>query len=207
MKEEIVLVGGGGHCKSVIDVIEAENRFKIVGIVDPNSNSDLGYPNLGNDEVIPDLVSKYQYFHITIGAVKSRFLRKKLFEKIKKLGGDFPVIISPNAYISPKSTIGKGSIVMHNALINSGVVVGENNIINTGSIIEHDCLVGHHNHISTKVVLNGSVKVGDENLIGGGSIVIEGKELESNITLGAGSLVTKNIIESGVYFGSPAVKK
>jgi len=63
MRPKIILVGGGGHSKSCIDVIELEGKFEIAGIVDANlsSNQVLGYPVLGGDRDLPNLKKKYEY--------------------------------------------------------------------------------------------------------------------------------------------------
>ena len=150
--KKIVLVGGGGHCASCIDVIEQEGQFQIVGIIDMPDKRDttlLGYPIIGNDEELPKLVETYQYFLVTLGQIKSPQRRIVLFERLLQLGAKLPIIASPHAYISRHATVGAGTIVMHNALINAGATVGTNCIINSCALIEHDAVVGDHCHIST----------------------------------------------------------
>ena len=74
MKEEIVLIGGGGHCKVCIDVIETEDKFKIAGIVDVKEklhHKVLGYEIMACDEDLPRLVKEYKNFLITIGQIRS----------------------------------------------------------------------------------------------------------------------------------------
>lgn len=73
MYNEIILIGGGGHCRSCIDVIESEGRFKILGIVDIKEKLHrkvLGYEIIGSDEDIPRLARQFKYFFITIGILK-----------------------------------------------------------------------------------------------------------------------------------------
>ena len=172
-KEKIILVGGGGHCKSCIDVIEQEDKFKIFGVVDVAEKigkSILGYKIIGADNDIPKFVKDYRNFFITIGQLHSPDIRIKLFNTIKELGGQFPVIISPNAYVSKHSKLHEGTIVMHNAIINAGAVVGINCIINSKALIEHDAEIGDHCHISTASVVNGGVKVGSGTFYGSGAV-------------------------------------
>src|SRR5687768_3546413 len=102
MKEQIILVGGGGHCRSVIDVIEEGNSYEIAGIVDiPEKVGSLvsNYRIFATDEDFPDLASRYKNFCITIGHLKSNKARRIAFETLKKLGVNFPVVKSPNAYV------------------------------------------------------------------------------------------------------------
>jgi sugar O-acyltransferase (sialic acid O-acetyltransferase NeuD family) len=191
--KDIILIGGGGHCKSVIDVIEKEGQFKIAGIVDKPEflGSDvLGYSVIGNDSDLANLANKYQYALITVGQIKSPLLRMRLFELAEKSGFILPSIISPRAYISKYTKIGKGTIIMHDALINADTQIGENCIINSKVLIEHDCRISNHCHISTSVTINGGVIVKYGSFIGSGVITKESIIIGENSFIKAGSLVT-----------------
>jgi len=188
---ELVLLGGGGHCKSCIDVIEQIGKYRIVGILDKQEKlgeSVLGYKFLGTDEEIPRLVKSNLLFFITIGQIESAKRRIELFFKIKKLGGKLPVIVSPSAYTSKHSFIGEGSIIMHGSVINAGAKVGVNCILNSKALLEHDVIVGNHCHISTGVLINGSVSVGDESFVGSGSVVVQNAIIPNNSFIKANSL-------------------
>lgn len=202
-RESIVLVGSGGHCKSVMDVIEAEGKYEVVGVIDNDPKIDVGVPILGNDDDLPEILKKYKKFLITVGAVKNGALRDKLYQNIKKHGGIFPVIISPNAVVSKLATIGEGTVVMHQALVNAGAIIGSNNIINSGAIVEHDVQIGDSNHISTSVTINGECSIGNICFIGSGTVVINNITIKDEVVIGAGSLLINNIEAPGVYVGSP----
>tara|TARA_B100000674_G_C37709104_1_gene854280 strand:- start:219 stop:857 length:639 start_codon:yes stop_codon:yes gene_type:complete len=208
-KKDIILIGGGGHCVSCIDVIESTGEYNIAGVVDVKSNIGknlLGYKYIGCDDDLIKLKEKYQYAIITVGYINESLLRKRLFELVQSLGYIIPVIISPNAYISRNTVIGKGTIVMHQSVLNSGVKVGDNNIINTKSLLEHDTVLGNHNHISTNVIVNGNVIIGNECFLGSSTVINNNITLQDNIIIGSSSNVRKNIFESGVYVGNPIVK-
>jgi sugar O-acyltransferase (sialic acid O-acetyltransferase NeuD family) len=190
---EIILVGGGGHCKSVIDVIEQEGRFKITGIVDKPDligSKILGYPVVGSDSDLNYLASKYQYALITVGQIKSPLLRIKLFDLAVKAGFTLPNIISPNAYVSKHASIGAGVVIMHNAVVNVNVLIGENCIVNSKALIEHDCLISKHCHISTNTTINGGTSVGSGCFIGSGATTKESIVINKNSFINAGALVT-----------------
>jgi len=196
VNRKIILIGGGGHCRSCIDVIQQEGRFSIAGIVDTEeklSRLVSGYEIIATDNDLPHLVSKYQYFMITIGQIKRPEKRIGLFEKIRNLGGDFPTIVSPHAYVSANARVGDGSIVMHHAIINTGASVGANCIINTGALIEHGTRVGDHCHIATRAVLNGDVRIGNGSFVGSNAVVRENIEVGENVLIGCGSKVIRNI--------------
>jgi sugar O-acyltransferase (sialic acid O-acetyltransferase NeuD family) len=144
MKPRIVLIGGGGHCKSCIDVIELEAKYTIAGIVDIKEKlrqSALGYKILATDNDLPDLVKEYQYFFITLGQIKSPDKRIRIFQILRELGARLPVMISPLSYVSKYAEIGDGTIIMHHALINAGAKIGNNCIINNKALIEHDAII------------------------------------------------------------------
>ena len=188
----IILIGGGGHCKSVIDVIEQEGQFEIAGIVDKPEflGSDiLGYSVIGNDSDLGNLAKKYQYALITVVQIKSPLLRIKLFELAEKSGFTLPSIISPRAYISKHAMVGKGVVIMHDVLINANAKIGDNCIINSKVLIEHDCSISKHCHISTNATINGGVTVKPGCFIGSGAITKESIIIAKNSFIKAGSLV------------------
>lgn len=190
--KKIVLIGGGGHCKSVIDVIEQEARFEIVGIVDKNKSLGskiLGYSVIGSDIDLVNLVKKYKFALITVGHLKSSLLRFKLYNLALKAGFLLPCIVSPKAYVSKHAKIGNGTIVMHDAMINANTYVGENCIINSKALIEHDCLIADHCHISTNAIINGGVKMGSRCFIGSNVTTKNNITINKNSFVKAGSLV------------------
>lgn len=194
--KNILLIGGGGHCRSCVDVIETEGRYKISGFVCPLSDMLGGvfdYPYLGSDEDIPDLLKHTPNVLVTVGQIKSPSIRIRLFEFLRKIEATLPVIVSPHAYCSKNSNIKEGTIIMHGALLNAGVSVGFNCIINSQSLIEHDVFISNHCHISTGVRLNGGVRVGKSTFIGSGTIVKENISIGENVVIGSGQIILKDV--------------
>lgn len=197
-KESIILVGGGGHCKSCIDVIEQMNRFTIAGIIDlPDKvgQSVLGYPIIATDDDLPAMTKIYQYFLITVGQIKTPATRIRLFAQLIEAAVNLPVIISPFAYVSKHTQIGKGTIVLHQAVINADAHVGQNCIINTKALIEHDARIGDHCHISTGAIVNGGVHIGQGTFYGSGAVTKEYTVIAEKSFIKANSLV-KNSYEN-----------
>lgn len=189
---KIILIGGGGHCKSVIDVIEQEVKFEIAGIVDKPeflNTKILGYPVIGNDFDLEILAKKYHYALVTVGQIKSPILRIKLFDLAIKAGFTLPSIISPSAYVSKHSKIGNGTVIMHHAIINANVSIGDNCIINSKALIEHDCSISNNCHISTNAIINGEVKIGPKCFIGSNVTIKDNTTIEENSFIKAGTLV------------------
>lgn len=144
----MILLGGGGHCKSVIDVAESAG-YNILGILDmPEDvgNQVLDYKVIGTDDDIPLYVDMAE-FVITVGFIKNPATRIKLYNKVKEAGGKLATIIASTARVSKYSTIGEGTVVLHQAFVNAGAHIGANCIINTFCNIEHDAQIGDQCHI------------------------------------------------------------
>jgi len=189
MKQDIILIGAGGHCKSCIDVIEQEGKYCIRGIIDkPEKRFEtvLSYEIIGCDDDIVILSNKYKYFFISIGYVIINSLRKDLFTKVRSFGLHCPKIISPYAYVSKHAFIDQGTIIMHNVIINADVRIGKNCIINTGSIIEHDVVIDDNTHIAPGAIINGGTKIGEGSFIGSNSVC------RQNVNIGRNSFVRFN---------------
>ena len=195
LEREIILVGGGGHCKSCIDVIEQEGKYRIAGIVDlPEKlhKKILGYEVISIDDDLAQLVNEYKNFLITLGQIKSPGKRVRIFQTLKESGATLPLIISPLAYISKHSEIGEGTIIMHHALINAGAKIGSNCIINSKALIEHDAIIGDHCHIATGATINGGVKIGSGTFFGSNAVCKEYIEIDKNAIIGCGTKIIKN---------------
>ena len=209
MKRPLILIGGGGHCKSVIEVAESAG-YEIKGILDmPDEvGKDVlpGHKVIGTDDEIPQYVDKAE-FVITVGFIKNPTIRIKLYNKVKEAGGKLATVIASTAHVSEYSTIGEGTVVMHQAFVNAGAHIGANCIINTFCNIEHDAQIGDQCHISTGSMVNGDCKVGDRCFIGSQSALANGITIDDDIIVGAASFVRKSISEKGIYSGNPAILK
>jgi sugar O-acyltransferase (sialic acid O-acetyltransferase NeuD family) len=195
-KEDLILIGGGGHCRSCIDVIEMDGRFTIRGIVDEKSADDLmltDYPLLGCEKDLPSLVRSFRNFFITIGQIKSARPRTRLFEYLKQFDVRIPVIISPLAHVSRQAVLGEGTIIMHHALVNAGVTVGRNCIINSKALIEHDVVIEDHCHISTAAIVNGAAQVQRSSFIGSNAVLRELVTVGEQSIVGAGVTVLDSV--------------
>ena len=204
----LVLVGGGGHCKSVIEVAESAG-YNILGILDMPEDVGkhvLDYKVIGTDDDIPQYVDEAE-FVITVGFIKNPTTRIKLYNKVKEAGGKLATVIASTAHVSKYSTIGEGTVVMHQAFVNAGAHIGANCIINTFCNIEHDAQIGEQCHISTGTMVNGDCKVGDRCFIGSQSVLANGTSIADDIVVGAGSLVRKSLCRKGIYSGNPAILK
>lgn len=209
MKRPLILIGGGGHCKSVIEVAESAG-YEIKGILDMPDEVGKevlpGHKVIGTDDEIPQYVEDCD-FVITVGFIKNPVLRIKLYNKVKDAGGKLATIIASTAHVSKYAELGEGTVIMHHAFVNAGAKIGDNCIINTFVNIEHDAEVGNQCHISTGTMVNGECKIGENCFIGSQSVCANCIEIASDIIVGAGSVVRKSIRVKGIYAGNPAILK
>lgn len=198
---DLLLVGGGGHCKSVIDVVEKTGQWRIAGIVDPSPGLTEvgGYPVLGSDENLAHYFRRVGHALVTVGQIKDYARREAIYSKLKRAGFTLPTVVSPLAEVSKRAVLGEGTIVMHFGCVCASARIGRNNIINTRALVEHDCQVGNHCHISTASVLNGNVQVGDFTMIGSNAIVREGVKIGARSIVAMGSLVKADVSSDTIF--------
>ncbi len=205
MGKKLVLLGGGGHCKSVLDAAIRMNQFEEIVITDPFlpvGTKVMGMEVVGSDEALPKL--KEQGFtdaFVTVGSLEDCSIRKKLVSKAKKLGFSFPIIADPSAEISAFAEIGEGTFIGKKAVLNAEVKVGKQGIVNTGAILEHECCIGDFTHISVGTILCGDVKVGASTFIGAGTTVIQGVSIGEDALIGANSTVLRNVKDHNRVYG------
>jgi len=188
MSKKILLLGAGGHCNAVIDVIEQEGIYTIVGIIDKKEllgTKVLGYEMIACDDDLRKLFTKYKYALITVGQIQSNTIRVKLFNLLKDIGYNLPTIISPLSYVSQYAFIDEATVIMHNVLVNANAKIGHNCIINTKALVEHDSIIENHCHISTGVIINGGVRVKSNSFIGSNTTTKEYIEVSGFIKAGS----------------------
>jgi len=204
---KILLIGAGGHCKVVLDVLLKSQQYVVAGIIDVKNRVGekvSGVPVVGTDADLPMLFKKgITHCFISVGSVGDTALRVKLYGAAWKVGFIFPTLIHPLASVSRNAALGEGNFIACRAIINAGARIGDQCIINTGAIVEHDCAVGDFVHISPGAVLSGGAAVGQFSHIGSGSVLIHGVRIGERTVIGAGSVVIKDIPSGVVAYGNP----
>lgn len=204
----IILIGGGGHCMSVIEAAESAGAA-ILGILDAPEMVGrhlLGHPFIGSDADIT-LHAAHANFIVCVGSISNADTRYKLYHQVLAAGGQLGCIVASTARVSRHAHIGPGTVVLHHALVNAGAQVGENCIINSHANVEHGCTIGSHVHLSTAATINGDCHIGEKSFIGSRSIVYQGCSIPGNCVIAAGSVVRDSLSKAGVYAGNPATLK
>lgn len=188
----MVLYGASGHCKVIIDILEALN-IPIEYIVDddPSLKELLGY------EVKRDIGS-YNEMIVTIGSPEAR---KKVVESVSV--NRYGTAIHPSAIISPRATIGEGSVVIPGAIVNSCASIGKHCIVNTGATVGHDVELGDYVHIAPHATITGAATIGEGTWIGAGAVIKQGIHIGKWCMIGAGAVVVKDVPDNVVAYGNP----
>jgi len=206
--EKIVLVGAGGHCKVIIDIIKSAYKYDIIGVTDKaygNEKFVLDIPIIGDDSILKELYnSGVKNAFVCVGALQNISIRDKIYYNLIAIGFNIPVLIHKDAIVSPYANIGFGTCVMPGAIVNPGVIIEGNCIVNTGAVIEHDCNVKRNTHISPRACLAGGVSIGCNTHVGMGSSIIQTIHIGNNVIIGAGTVVIENIVDNVVAVGVPS---
>lgn len=205
MSKGIVLIGGGGHCKSVLDTIFNNRDYDRIAITDyelPKDTDVMGVKVVGNDDLLSDLIKNgYEYAFITVGSIKSTSLRRKLYCNAIEIGYKIPTIVDSSAVVSSFASLQQGVFIGKNTVINAGASIGECAIINSGAIVEHECSVGNFSHVSVGAKLCGNVSIGNDTFIGAGATVIQGVSVGDCTLIGAGSVVLSSVENDTIKYG------
>ncbi|MFH1395321.1 MAG: acetyltransferase [Candidatus Omnitrophota bacterium] len=199
MKQKLIIIGGGGHAKVIIDAVLAGDEYDIHGIIDQKLEKGtkvLGVPVLGADSILPELFGEgIKNAFIGVGSIGNCDVRRTICEKLKNIGFNLPVIIHPKAVVAKDVEIEEGTFVAASATINPGTKIGKNVIINTSSSIDHDCRIGDFVHIAPGAILCGTVSVGEGTHVGIGANIIQSVKIGKNCFIPASRMVKADWVD------------
>jgi len=198
----IVVYGGGGHGKSLIDLLRALGVYRIAGVIDdgmPPGAEIMGLPVLGGAHVLAELRAEGVRLAVNaVGGIGNVKVRVEVFERLETAGFTCPAVIHPAAYVEPSASLSAGVQVFAHAYVGSEARVGFGSIINTGAILSHDCILGEYVNISPGAILAGAVKVGDRALVGMGATVNLEAEIGSGARIGNGATVKSSVPDNSL---------
>lgn len=191
IKKKIILIGGGGHCKACIDIIERFPEFQIYGVLDNKlsiGSKILDYEVIGNDIDLPNIKKEIDYAFITFGSIYDLKIRTEKFNLLKEYNFILPKFIGSNSYISKYSSLDEGTIIMNNCIINTNTKIGKNCIVNNNSLVDHDSIIEDGCHISTSVTINGNCQIGRNTFIGTSSTILNNAKIQKDSFIKANTL-------------------
>jgi sugar O-acyltransferase (sialic acid O-acetyltransferase NeuD family) len=208
MKKNIAIIGASGHAKVIIDIIEKQGIYNIIGLIDSfkvKGEFLSSYKILGTEEMIPDLINEHNLYGGII-AIGDNWKRNQICVKIETLTSNFNLIsaVHPNASIGKGVKIGEGSCIMAGSVVNADAEIGKCCIINSISSLGHDCVMQAFSSLALGSNVGGHVKIGLCTAIGIGASVIGSITINDHSVIGAGAVVTKSITNNKVVYGVPA---
>jgi sugar O-acyltransferase (sialic acid O-acetyltransferase NeuD family) len=207
MSQPIIILGAGGHAKVLLDALRLQGKT-VLGLTDADGtkhgSSVLDAPVLGDDTVLKSHEPQKVLLVNGVGSIKNTTFRQQLFEKYKALGYSFASVIHPSAVIARDVICGEGAQIMAGTVIQPGGRIGDNVIINTNATLDHDCRIGNHVHIASGACLSGGVIVEEGVHIGAAATLIQLVRIGAFSTVGAASLVLKEVPAKTIVAGVPA---
>ena len=198
----LVIYGGGGHGKSVLDLLHALGTYRVLGFIDdglPAGEQIMGLPVLGDGGLLPELYAQGVRLAVNaVGGIGEPSVRRVVFERLLAAGFGCPAVAHPTATLEPSATLSPGVQVFPLAYVGSEVGLGFGTIVNTGAIISHECLLGDLVNISPGAILAGGVQVGDGALVGMGVTVNLGVTIGADARVGNGATVKADVPAGGL---------
>jgi UDP-N-acetylbacillosamine N-acetyltransferase len=206
-REKVVIWGASGHASYVADIIYTRGEYELSGFLDNVHPERKGAPCcgstiLGGMEVLDDLLAG-GVRNIVFGFYNGE-ARMSLSRVAREKGFNLVTAIHPSATVGWGAEIGAGTVIRAQASIGPRCKLGENVIIGAGATLCHDCVIGDGVYICCASNLAGGVQVGNGTWLGIGSTVIDPSKIGRHTKIGGGSVVTRDIPDDVVAYGSPA---
>lgn len=204
--KRVVIIGGGGQARVVVDAIEAAGCATVLGLVtDGGTVIDCGYPVLGHDDDLATLWQEHGPFDLAVAIGDGRIRRRIVNKLLGRLPDmNYLTVVHPGANLAGRVKLGQGAFIAIGATVSVRATVGDHALINTNASVDHDCVIGAFSSIAPNVALGGMVCIGDEALIGIGATVLPGVTIGAGATVAAGAVVTRNVAAGSLVMGVPA---
>jgi sugar O-acyltransferase (sialic acid O-acetyltransferase NeuD family) len=206
--KKIVLIGGGNQAHYTIDIIERENKYQIIGIIDSVHDIGIerfGYKIIGRQENLIHLIEEYNIDAgvISIGDNWSRYyVYNKIIEQVPNF--EFVNAIHPSVIVGNNVKIGVGVVAMAGCIFNPKSIIEDFCFFATGAQIEHDCFIDKFSSVSAGSITGGYVRIGKFSAVTLGVTVIDRVTIGENTVVGSGSLVAKSLPDNVLAYGNPA---
>jgi len=200
-----VVLGAGGHARSVVDVLERAGHAVVAVSGAVPAGASWHVDVLADDREAFELLAA-QGLHAVV-AIGSNPARARLVRELVARGIPVPPVVAGTATVSPRSVLGAGSVVLEHAHVGPSSTLGEAVVVNTAAVVEHDCTVGVGTHVAPGAVLLGAASVGELTLVGSGARILPGVTVGSGVTVGAGAVVTTPVADGETVVGVPAATR
>jgi sugar O-acyltransferase (sialic acid O-acetyltransferase NeuD family) len=193
----VVVYGGGGHAKAVIELIEAEGKYSVAGILDdslPLGSTLLGKPVLGGGEALLHLKERgIGQVVNAVGGITDIHPRLAIYDRILAAGLTVPDVVHPRAWVEKSAQLHGGAQILCNTYVGSDNRIGFGCLMNVGVILSHDCVLGDFVNLSPGAILAGNVQVGPRTRIGMGVTINLGIHVGSDVRIGNSAVIKKDV--------------
>lgn len=212
---DVVLFGGGGHARVLLDVLGRLGRTVLgyaaptpFGARAPLRHRGRELPWLGDDASVGEAVDRTAVDAVfALGKVDVGARRWRVFEELSAAGWRFPPVVAPSATVHADVELGDGTVVLDGAVVATGARLGRACVVNTRASVDHDAHLGDDVHVAPGATLCGDVAVGAGCLIGAGATLVPGVRVAPGALVGAGATVVADLAQPGTYLGTPARRR
>jgi acetyltransferase EpsM len=204
---KVIIYGGGGLSKMIIESVRVLGCYQIVGIIDdniPKGTDIIGSPVLGGAEVLPELYQSGVRMAVnSVGGIGNYRVRLNVFQQLAEAGFICPAIVHPSAHVDPSAHLEAGVLVLAMSYVSGNAIVGMGSLINNSVVVSHDCVLGVCTSLSPGAMTAGEVIIEDFAQIGMNVTVNIGVRVGRECLIGNGATIKKDVPPgTRVYAGS-----
>lgn len=205
--KKLAIIGAKEFAEQITEFALQTGEFEVVGYYDniePKGNIVNGRPVLG---IVEDATEGYQekvFDEIFIGVGYTRFdLREQFYSQLK---GKVPFanIINKTAEVSPSSKFGEGVYIGPHTTIAANTIIDDNVFVHGHCLLGHDSHIHSHSYFSGRDYMAGFCDIGERVFVGLSVCVADHIHITNDVWIGIGSIVAKDLKDSGKYMSSSA---
>jgi len=203
---KVVIYGGGGLSKMIIEAVRILGAYQIAGIIDDKIKPGemiIGSPVLGGAEVLPDLFNQGIRMAVnSVGGIGNYKVRLNVFHQLAKAGFVCPAIVHPTAHVDPSARLEAGVLVLAQSYVSGSAIVGMGSLINNSVVVSHDCVLGVCTNLSPGAMVAGDTVIGDFTQVGMNATINIGVRVGRECLIGNGATIKKDVPDkTRVYAG------
>ncbi len=195
--DALVIYGGGGHSKTIIDLVRATGSFRLVGIIDDNLPAGtyiLGLPVLGGADLLPQFMSDGVRLAVNaVGGIGNVAVRISVFDTIARAGFTCPTLVHPSAWVEPSAHLDGAVQILAKSYVSSDAKIGFGTVINAGVVVSHDCVLGRIVNLSPGAMLAGGVVLEDYVQVGMAATINLNLHIGQGARIGNGATVKSDV--------------
>ena len=189
--KRMLIVGAGGHGRSVAEAALAAGKYELAGFVDDAAPGLQQVWDLPVFCATADLSSCRQYVDVAIVAIGNNRLREELHQKLNAAGFELATVVHPKAIVSPRAVVGEGCAIMAGAIVGTEAQLGAGVIVNCGAVVDHHCLVEEFGHLGVNAGMAGGAVLGRGAWMQAGSVLGYGVSVGGGVVLAPGEAIKK----------------